>query len=160
MKRGYIEGRGTIVKTGRRVRTVLIAFFLFLVFLVSNLIKLQVGLNSYYTRKVYDQITTTSTLKAQRGKIYDSNMKLLATTKTVWRVFISTRDIKKAEKETGINYTDKITLGLSSILGISSYNLREKIKNTSRNYLACVESQKMKLPQRGTILDIQSHYSY
>ena len=35
MKKRDIEGRGTIVKTGRRVRTVLVAFFLFLVFLAQ-----------------------------------------------------------------------------------------------------------------------------
>ena len=131
MKKTSIPGRNTIVKTRRRMITTFSAFLLFSVLLLSNLLKLQVASHSYYKEKVYDQITTTSALKAQRGKIYDSNMKLLATTKTVWRVFISTRDIKKAEKERNINYTDKISFGLSSILGISSYNLREKIQNTS-----------------------------
>ena len=31
--------------------------------------------------------------------LYDRNMNILATSKTSWRIFISTRDIKKAEKE-------------------------------------------------------------
>jgi len=131
MKKSVIAGRNTIVKTRKRMIIIFLAFLLFLAFLVSNLVKLQVTAHSYYKEKVYDQITTTSRLKAERGKIYDCNMKLLATTKTVWRVFISTRDIKKAEKERNINYTEKISYGLSDILGVSSEALKEKIKNTN-----------------------------
>lgn len=131
MKKTVISGRNTIIKTRRRIIIVFSAFVLFCVILISNLLNLQIISHSYYKEKVYDQITTTAKLKAERGKIYDTNMKLLATTKTVWRVFISTRDIKKAEKESGINYTEKISTGLSAILGISSDSLFEKIKNTN-----------------------------
>lgn len=131
MKKTVISGRNTIVKTRKRMIIIFSAFLLFCAILISNLLNLQIYSHAYYKEKVYDQITTTSRLKAERGKIYDSNMKLLATTKTVWRVFISTKDIKSAEKETGINYTEKISLGLASILGISADSLKEKIKNTS-----------------------------
>ena len=131
MKKSIIAGRNTIIKTRKRMSVIFLAFLLFLTFLVSNLIELQVSAHSYYKEKVYDQITTTSKLKAERGKIYDCNMELLATTKTVWRVFISTRDIKKAEKERNINYTEKISSGLSNILGVSGEALEEKIKNTN-----------------------------
>ena len=123
--------RDTIVKTRKRMIIIFTAFILFSVLLIYNLVNLQISCHSYYKDKVYDQITTTSKLTAERGKIYDANMKLLATTKTVWRVFISTKDIKKAEKETKTNYTDKISGGLSSILGISSDTVREKIKRTN-----------------------------
>ena len=131
MKRSLISGRDTIIKTRKRTVRVFIALLLFLALLISNLVKLQIVSYSYYKEKVYDQITTTSPLKAERGKIYDSNMNLLATTKTVWRVFISSRDIKKAEKERNINYTEKISYGLASILEISSESIRDKIKNTN-----------------------------
>ena len=123
--------RDTIVKTRKRMIIIFTAFFLFFVLLIYNLVNLQISCHSYYKDKVYDQITTTSKLTAERGKIYDTNMKLLATTKTVWRVFISTKDIKKAEKETKTNYTDKISNGLSSILSISSDTVREKIQKTN-----------------------------
>ena len=112
MKKTVISGRDTIVKTRKRIYVILVAFLLFLVFLITNLIKLQIVSHSYYKEKVYDQITTSTKKRAERGNIYDSNMKLLATTHTVWRVFISTRDIKKAEKildyaiEKGVNYID------------------------------------------------------
>ena len=131
MKRRYIEGRGTIVKTRKRVHIVLVAFFLFLVFLVSNLIKLQVGLNTYYTNKVYDQITTTSALRAERGTIYDSKMNVLATSNTVWRIFISTRDIKKASRESGKDYARIVAYGLADILSLDRDVLLKKIEGSS-----------------------------
>jgi len=131
MKKTEISGRNTIVKTRKRILIILGAFLLFLSFLVSNLIKLQIVSHSYYKEKVYDQITTTAKMKAERGKIYDSNMNVLATSKTVWRVFISTRDIKKAEKEKNINYTEKISYGLSQLLSISAEEISKKIKNTN-----------------------------
>lgn len=131
MKKSDIEGRGTIVKTGKRVRIVLLAFLLFLVFLISNLMKLQIGLHSYYTEKVYDQITTTSALRAERGTIYDANMNVLATSNTVWRVFISTRDIKKASRESGKDYAKIVAYGLADILALDRDALLKKIEGSN-----------------------------
>ncbi len=131
MKRTLISGRNTIIKTRKRITVIFSALLLFLALLISNLISLQIVSHSYYKDKVNDQITTTSKMRAERGNIYDSNMNVLATTNTVWRVFISTRDIKRAEKEENIAYGEKIAYGLSNILGISANSLIEKIKNTS-----------------------------
>ncbi len=131
MKKTQIPGRGKIVGTRKRATVILCTFLLFLVFLISNLFTLQYCLHDYYTSKVYDQITTTSALRAKRGNIYDSNMNILATTNTVWRIFISTKDIKKAEKETGILYSEIISNGLSDILSIEKNTLIEKIKNSN-----------------------------
>lgn len=131
MKKTPIQGRNTIIKTRKRTIIIFSAFLLFSALLITNLINLQIVLHSYYKDKVNDQITTTSKKRAERGNIYDSNMNVLATTNTVWRVFISTRDIKKAEKEERIPYGEKIAYGLSSILGISAESLLEKIKNTN-----------------------------
>ena len=131
MKKSEIKGRGTIVRTEKRVRTVLVAFFLFLIFLISNLTKLQIGLNAYYTEKVYDQITTTSALRAERGAIYDANMNVLATTDTVWRIFISTKDIKKATREGGKDYARIVAYGLGDILKIDREALLKKIASSN-----------------------------
>lgn len=131
MKKSEIKGRGTIVRTEKRVRTVLVAFFLFLIFLISNLTKLQIGLNAYYTEKVYDQITTTSALRAERGAIYDANMNVLATTDTVWRIFISTKDIKKATREGGKDYARIVAYGLGDILKIDREALLKKIEGSN-----------------------------
>jgi stage V sporulation protein D (sporulation-specific penicillin-binding protein) len=131
MEEHTLKEKNTIPLTRKRIFIISTAFMLFCVLLISNLIKLQVVGFDYYKDKVYDQITTTSPLRANRGSIYDSGMNLLATTNTVWRVFISTRDIKKAEKESGIDYSQLISKGLANILDISAENLQNKIEKTN-----------------------------
>lgn len=131
MRKSEIPGRNTIILTKKRIYIISVAFILFASLLLLNLAKLQIINNEYYKNKIYDQITTTAPLKAKRGNIYDSNMTLLATTKTDWRIFISTKDIKKIEKETNRPYSKIISTGLSAILGISETYLFEKIKNTN-----------------------------
>ena len=115
----------------KRVTITGIAFLLFLVFLFYNLAKLQILGYDYYKDKVYDQITTTTPLRAERGNIYDTNMNLLATTNTKWRIFISSKDIKTAEKETRKEYKKLISKGLADILGLSESSLLNKIENTN-----------------------------
>ena len=132
MKINKIKGQNTIVATRKRITLICIALLTFLSYLLLNLIKLQVVGHDYYKNKVYDQITTTTPLRANRGKIYDTNMNLLAATNTEWRIFVSTRDIKKAEKESGIKYSKIISSGLAAILGLSSANLEKKIVSTNQ----------------------------
>ena len=108
-----------------------LALIIFTSYLIFNLFKLQILSHSYYKDKVYEQITTTSPLRANRGCIYDANMNLLAGTKTVWRIFISTRDIKKAEKESGYEYGELIAKSLSSILDTDYEKLIKKIKTSN-----------------------------
>ena len=105
MKKTLFKGRNTIYSTRKRIHIIAIAFILFSAYLLVNLFKLQVLSHSYYKDKVYDQITTTSPLRADRGNIYDANMNLLAATNTDYRIFISTREIKRKKKESGIDYT-------------------------------------------------------
>lgn len=131
MKKNYIEGRNTILKTKKRILLISVSFLVFVAILLTNLFKLQVIGHEYYKDKVYDQITTTSPLRAERGNIYDSNMNLLATTNTEWRIFISTKEIKEAEKKDGIKYAEIISDGLANILNLSRTTLLNKIQNTN-----------------------------
>ena len=85
----------------------------------------------YYSNKTYDQVTTTSTLGADRGNIYDANMNLLATSNTVWRVFISTKDISRRQKKDGIDYASIISRGLASALSMDAEQIEKKIKGSS-----------------------------
>ena len=117
--------------TERRITAILLCFFLFAGYLIYNIFRLDYLKYDYYKDKTYDQVTTSSVLKAKRGNIYDSNLNLLATSDTVWRVFISTRDIKNATKNTGIDYAKIISDGLSPILSINKENLYKKIKGSS-----------------------------
>ena len=68
----------------KRIIAVGIAFSVFLGYIFFSLFVLQYIKHDYYVKKTYEQITTSSLLKAKRGTIYDSAMNVLATDKTVW----------------------------------------------------------------------------
>ena len=125
------QKRDTITLTRKRIVKTAIAFILFLSYLIFNLFSLQFINYAEYKDKVYDQITTSSKLRANRGNIYDSNMNLLATDKTVWRIFVSSREIKKQSESSGKAYTDIISSGLSDILGLEYSSIHEKISNSN-----------------------------
>ncbi len=118
-------------RTSKRIVIILLVFSLALSYLSYTLFSLGFLKNSYYTDKTYDQVTTSSTLKANRGNIYDSAGNLLATTKTVWRIFVSTRDIKQESKKTGKNYARIIADGLCDILSLDNESLYKKISSSS-----------------------------
>ena len=122
---------GVISITRRRTIIILTAFAIASSYLLVNLFKIQYLGYAYYSNKTYDQVTTSSPLRANRGSIYDSNMNLLATNKTVWRIFLSPRDIKKAEKNDGKDYTALISDNLSEILSVNRDNLYNKIKESN-----------------------------
>ena len=125
------QKRDTITLTRKRIVKTAIAFILFLSYLIFNLFSLQFINYADYKDKVYDQITTSSKLRAKRGNIYDSNMNLLATDKTVWRIFVSSREIKKQSESSEKAYTDIISSGLSDILGLEYSSIHEKISNSN-----------------------------
>ena len=116
--------------TKRRITAIMLLFSFFAVYLLYNIFYLSFIKHDYYVEKTYDQITTTSALKADRGEIYDANMNLLATNKTSWRVFVSPKDIRLREKLTGRPFSTEIARGLSEILGLNEATLLEKISNT------------------------------
>ena len=122
--------KNTKKSTEKRVYTVLIAFLLFCVYLLFNIFKLDYLLYDYYVKKTYDQITTSSSLGAKRGNIYDSNLNLLATSNTVWRIFIYSKELKNAEAKSGIDYSRVIAEGLGPILSLNTDKLYSKIKNS------------------------------
>lgn len=118
--------------TRSRVLKISLAFILAAMFLLINVFRLDYILYAHYKEKAFDQITTTSTLKAERGNIYDANMNLLATTKTSWRIFVSTREIKTRSQKDGIDYAEIIADGLSKILANEKATIYTKIKNTNQ----------------------------
>ena len=115
--------------TKRRMVIVMTAFMLFAVYLITAVFRLCFLEYEYYRQKTLEQITTTSALRAERGKIYDSNMNLLATNKTVYRIFVSSKDIKSKSKKDGIDYAAIISEGLAPILSLDNESLYKKIKD-------------------------------
>ena len=111
--------------------SIFLLFALFASYLLFNIFKLSVLKHDYYRDKTYDQVTTSSKLVAERGNIYDSNMNLLAKSNTVWRIFVSTRDIRKAEKADSINYKRVIADGLAPILSLDAEVIYKKLSASS-----------------------------
>ncbi len=77
-----------------------------------------------YQNIVINQLTTESTVSAERGIIYDCNGNVLATNITTYRVFISPSGIQSAQRELNDEYGENakkldqlIASGLAGILG-------------------------------------------
>ena len=90
-----------------------------------------------YQSKVINQMTTESSVPADRGKIYDCNGNVLATNITTYRVFISPSGIQSAQQEADAtegskaNYARLISQGLAQILGVSEEDVFKQTKYTA-----------------------------
>jgi len=116
----------------RKRRTVLLSLFgIFLLFLFSLIFRMQIFEHGIFKDKVLNQITVGSSLPAERGNIYDRNGNLLATNRTVWRIYISPIDIQKAKKKTGTPYDQIIARGLADLLGLSYESILEKAQRSA-----------------------------
>ena len=108
-----------------------IAFFV----LAVRILWLQTAGFEKYQNLVISQMTTVSKVKAERGKIYDRNGNVLATSITAYRVFISPKSIEQNQKEVNEgtsdkevqveDYVDLICRQLSKILDISYDKIKE-----------------------------------
>ncbi|MBQ1212345.1 MAG: PASTA domain-containing protein [Clostridia bacterium] len=81
------------------------AFVVIAGLLVAELYKMQILNYDYYQDLVIDQVTVETKETARRGNIYDTNMSVLATNVSAWRVFISPKDIDRVEKSTSMERT-------------------------------------------------------
>lgn len=118
-------------RTVKRGGIILTAFLIIATMLLVNIFNLEYFSYIYYKNKVFDQITTSSLLKAERGNIYDTNMNVLATTKTTWRIFISTKEIKSRSKKDDISYAEIVARGLSEVLSLEYDSLYKKISKSN-----------------------------
>ena len=141
-----------LTKLAGRGLVVLCAFGVATAMLIGVLFKMQILGYEKYQQDVIDNLTVETTEKADRGKIYDSNMNLLATNTTAYRVFISPKDIQSSmytgmiKKSLDRAYLGKtvsasesskredeiIAEGLSSILGVDYDLIMEKAAKKNR----------------------------
>ena len=77
----------------RRIQTVAVLMILAVCVILGRLYYFQVIKFSEYQRKVIRQQTSESTIIPTRGTIYDRNMRILASSAAVERVFISPKDL-------------------------------------------------------------------
>ena len=99
--------------------------------LIGRLVKLQVIDSRFYAQRAAQQQLGTVTVAANRGTIYDRNMKPLAQSATVWDVIVSPSYIKSDAVRGGI------ADNLSKILNMDRSAVLAKLaKNTSYEVIA------------------------
>lgn len=91
---------------------------------VVSLIRLQIFQAEDLSMRAVDQQLQNTTLSAQRGTIYDSNMKVLAKSASVWQVVLEPAYITDKNRET-------IAAGLSKILGLEKEDILKRSKKKS-----------------------------
>lgn len=104
-------------------------------FLVLRLFQLQIIEGEEYQKKALQQQVSSSVITAQRGTIYDRNMKALARSADVWTVIMNPRNIKTEEERQLLIDT------LSELLDVD----KEKIRAQSERNLSQYEVIKTKV---------------
>lgn len=118
--------KGTTVRMWRRSLVVLgfLVFFCFAI-LIFRLINLQLVQGEYLQQMASSQQMADTKINAQRGTIYDRNMKPLAQSATVWTVVLEPAYINTEEKK------ELICQGMHEILDIDKGKLLELAKKKS-----------------------------
>ena len=120
-----------------RTLVVLLLFIGISLGLCGRLFYLQVMKGDEYRDYVLDNLIQKTVIKAQRGTVYDRNMRQLAANATTYRVFISPYDIDKATEKGKKDYqlttdAELISRQLSDILGVEYEWVYEKTQKKSR----------------------------
>ncbi len=116
---------------------VLAAFFLILIaVVVARLWHLQINKYEEYTQRVLNQQLRDTTITANRGTIYDCNMKVLASSATVWNIVVSPATLHDAKDETKTqNNINAMADTLCSVLeGLDRAAVVEKLSNANSAY--------------------------
>ena len=97
--------------------------------LIWQLFRLMIVQHDQYESQAISNQTRSTKVNADRGVIYDSNMNILAASKTVENVFIDPWEIHNAEED-----VDFIARGLAEILDVDADSIREKAAKLDRRY--------------------------
>ena len=117
---------GLSVKTLKRSSVVALFLALVFLFLTVRIFLIQFLDFERYQKKVVDQLTTESPVAAARGEILDSEGRVLATNRTVYRVSVFPSVIAGADEAVA----DRIASGLSSLYeGLTEEKMREHLSH-------------------------------
>lgn len=125
-----LSAEKSTLRTAKRATALLLVFGIAFTYLGIRLFCLQVFGFGEAQSKVLDEITVSTKLRAKRGDILDATGRVLATTKTVYRIYISPKGIATHERKNGKGIGEVIAVGLSEILDVSKETLLSKIKKT------------------------------
>ena len=115
------------VKRANFIGILIVAAFLLLLLRILKYQTLDYG---KYRDKVLNQITTEAEVVADRGKIYDRNGVLLASSTTTYRVFIAPRIVAQVSEEQKLKYDVLIATELSPILQVDYDFILEQTTHT------------------------------
>lgn len=101
------------------------------IILVGRLFYLQIIEGDKYKQMALNQQLKDTIIEPHRGSIYDTNMKTLATSKTVWDVVFEPANLSSSEekREKELQVLCDPEHGLPAILGVSEETIREKAEN-------------------------------
>ena len=130
----FLSQKSTMFKRTLTFAAIIVAGW---AFLVLRLFGLQIVNNEKYQAIVIDQLTSEVTTSAERGKIFDTNMNLLVTNTTVYRVFISPNAIAAFEEESDNDYVSgqaarEIAEKLVEVLGVDYDEVMMRSKRIER----------------------------
>lgn len=113
----------------RRRILALVAILILLGFgsVVYSLVDLQIIEYEDYKVKAANQQLKDTVIPANRGVIYDANMKVLAQSATVWTVAVAPSEIDEEDRA-------GIAAGLSEILGVDEQSVLDKLAKTKSSY--------------------------
>ena len=118
--------KGTTIRMWKRSLVVLITLVIVcFAGLIARLFKLQIIDGEGLQRMALEQQLTDTKINAQRGTIYDRNMKVLAQSATVWTVVLEPAYLNTEEKR------ELVCSGLHDILGVEKDKLLELAKKRS-----------------------------
>lgn len=110
---------------GSRTRLIIMTLGAGFAILIIRLFYLQVVQADMWKEKASSQQMYSTSISANRGNIYDRNMKTLAKSVTVWTVFISPAEMEEDQREL-------VASGLSEILDVDYDMVYEKSLKTWR----------------------------
>lgn len=101
------------------------------IILVGRLFYLQIIEGDKYKQMALNQQLKDTIIEPHRGSIYDTNMKTLATSKTVWDVVFEPANLSSSEekREKELQVLCDPEHGLPAILGVLEETIREKAEN-------------------------------
>ena len=103
--------------------------------LIGTLYHLMITEHDYYNEKAIKNQTRSTNLTATRGVIYDANMNVFASSKTVETVFIDPNEIaQEMAKPENSNLLDQIARGLGEILDVEPSFVYEQAADKQYRY--------------------------
>lgn len=112
-------------KQDKRLAFFLVLFTLLLSLLIVRTAWIQIVRGSEYSRAAIEQQTSDSEVAAKRGKIYDRNLKPLASNVTVETISITPANVRKNEN------TDELAKVMADALDMDVESVKEKFQKQS-----------------------------